>query len=487
MSRTTRFIAFPLTLAFVVGLASSIARGQSSERRGQRSTSIRSSRIPDIGLRTSDDDRDFQRADSVYRAAREALNDGDYTLAATLFKRVVDRDPKSSVASSALYYRAYALYRAGGSRNLANALTTLESLHDDYAGDYERLKGNSLRIQICGERARQGDEECASEVVREARSSSSSSSPSSSSSSSSSRSQSSRSCPREGDDNDDRVMALNALLQMNGEQALPILEGVLKKRDNCWELRKQATFLVSQKSGDRAADILMDVARNDPSSEVREQAVFWLGQTNSERAVDILSEILEKTNDVELQKKAVFSLTQNRSSRAQQIIRDVAQRENVSKDVRLDAIFWLGQRRDSDNAEFLRTLFRKTRDSDVKEKIIFSLSQQRSEGNGKWLLDVALDDRESVDIRKNALFWAGQSRMVDISDFSRLYDGNKDREIKEQIIFTLSQRRETEAVDKLMSIAKSDADKELRSKAIFWLGQSRDPRVAKFLEELINR
>ena len=38
-----------------------------------------------------------------------------------------------------------------------------------------------------------------------------------------------------------------------------------------------------------------------------------------------------------------------------------------------------------------------------------------------------------------------------------------------------------------MSIAKSDKDKELRSKAVFWLGQSRDPRAAKFLEDLISK
>jgi HEAT repeat protein len=59
--------------------------------------------------------------------------------------------------------------------------------------------------------------------------------------------------------------------------------------------------------------------------------------------------------------------------------------------------------------------------------------------------------------------------------------------MKEQAIFTLSQRRETEAVDKLMSIAERDSSREMRSKAIFWLGQSRDPRVLRFLEALINK
>jgi HEAT repeat protein len=59
--------------------------------------------------------------------------------------------------------------------------------------------------------------------------------------------------------------------------------------------------------------------------------------------------------------------------------------------------------------------------------------------------------------------------------------------MKEQVIFVLSQNRAEAAVDKLMSIARSDSDRELRSKAVFWLGQSRDPRVIKFLEDLINR
>ena len=51
----------------------------------------------------------------------------------------------------------------------------------------------------------------------------------------------------------------------------------------------------------------------------------------------------------------------------------------------------------------------------------------------------------------------------------------------------LSQRRGDDAVDKLISIAKNEPDRELRKKAIFWLSQSKDPRVAKFLEELISK
>ena len=59
--------------------------------------------------------------------------------------------------------------------------------------------------------------------------------------------------------------------------------------------------------------------------------------------------------------------------------------------------------------------------------------------------------------------------------------------MKEQLIFVYSQRRETKAVDKLMEIARTEQDRELRKKAVFWLSQSRDPRVADFLLEVINQ
>jgi HEAT repeat protein len=102
-------------------------------------------------------------------------------------------------------------------------------------------------------------------------------------------------------------------------------------------------------------------------------------------------------------------------------------------------------------------------------------------------MDIALNQKENIDLRKKALFWAGQGRSVEIADLVRLYDSMKDREMREQLIFVYSQRRDPAALDKLFDIAKNDPDRELRKKAIFWIGQSRDPRAAQFLQELINQ
>src|SRR2546423_285070 len=145
------------------------------------------------------------------------------------------------------------------------------------------------------------------------------------------------------------------------------------------------------------------------------------------------------------------------------------------------------QHRSSENTEFLRGLYSRIKDEDLREKIMFSLSQQRGAGNEQWLMNIALDPKENIELRKKALFWAGQSGVA-VSELARLYDRMSDTEMKEAIIFGLSQRQsDRAAIDKMFDIAKNEKDPDLRKKAIFWLGQSHDPRVQQFLIDLINR
>jgi HEAT repeat protein len=287
---------------------------------------------------------------------------------------------------------------------------------------------------------------------------------------------------------DDRVEALNAMMQLNGDQALPILRRVLQRRDKCSELlRRKAVFLVSQKRSDEAVDILLEVAKTDPDRTTREDAVFWLSQTGSERATEVLEQILLRESDTELQKKAVFSLAQGRSDRSQAVLRDFIRRRDVDDEVRGDAIFWLGQARNPANAAALREAFTSLTDDDAKEKVLFSLSQSRAPENTQFLLDRAKDRTLNIDLRKSALFWAGQGG-APAKDLGEIYDNaGDDTDLREQVIFTLSQRRDQPALDKLLDIARKEPDRELRRQAIFWLSQSRDPRVAKLLEEIIDR
>jgi len=232
---------------------------------------------------------------------------------------------------------------------------------------------------------------------------------------------------------------------------------------------------------------LYDLARNESRrSDVRDQAVFWLSQQPDERAVDLLETILKTGRSDDIRDKAIFGLSQHRSGRGFAILRQYAEDNRAPEDLRAKAIFWLGQRKGTDRFDYLRGLYTRLDSDDLKDKVIFAMSQQKDDASMRWLIDLASNSREPVEMRKKALFWAGQGG-GNIEMLTSMYDRMREDELKEHMIFVFSQRRERAAVDKLMQIARNDPDRDMRRKAMFWLGQSRDPRVSAFLSDIITR
>src|SRR5256714_1564421 len=203
-------------------------------------------------------------ADSLYRLAREAMSRGDYKRAAEIFHRIPERFPQSAYAGQAMYYEAYSLYRSGGEDELSAARDRLNELKQRDAKVW-KSDGAVLLTRVCGELAKRGDEACAGYIDQAAQKDPPV--------------QGGKTCPDEDDENDDKIAALNALMQMDADRAMPILKKVLERRDPCSAgLRRKAVFLVSQKRTPETANILMNVARTDPDQGVREQAGVLLLQ-----------------------------------------------------------------------------------------------------------------------------------------------------------------------------------------------------------------
>jgi HEAT repeat protein len=437
-------------------------------------------------------------ADSLYRAAREALDRRDYRGAADLFAQVPSRFPRSGYAADAYYWRAFALYRLGGTAQLKAALQALDTQRERFPKAATKGDAKALAGRIQGELARQGDPAAAAQVAAAAE-------------------DAVRPVPpvppvpprgptppvpptpptppamRSGDescsdeDDDTKLAALNALQQMDDQRARPILRRVLARRDAgsvC--LRRKAVFLIAQESAEGTEDILLEAARSDPDQEVREQAVFWLSQVGTDRAVGALDSILRTSKDPALQEKAIFALSQHGSPRAEQALRSYAERPGLSEELREKAIFWIGQSGGTDNEAYLRSLYGRLKETELRQKVLFSISQAGGSDNMRWLLGVARDKTQPMELRKQALFWAGQGD-APIADLASLYSSVPEREMREQVIFVYSQRDEPAAVDRLLEIARRDPDTELRKKALFWLGQSNDPRAAKALQDIIEQ
>lgn len=96
------------------------------------------------------------------------------------------------------------------------------------------------------------------------------------------------------------------------------------------------------------------------------------------------------------------------------------------------------------------------------------------------------DENATLQARKQALFWLGQVG-ESTQDLVNLDGSLKGATMREQYTFVLSQRRDDPALDKLIDIARHDPDVGVRKQAMFWLGQSHDPRAIQFFKDVLRR
>jgi hypothetical protein len=205
-----------------------------------------------------------------------------------------------------------------------------------------------------------------------------------------------------------------------------------------------------------SVDIVPDLARLVRRDEVRrstrQSAVFWIASVDDNAASPMLRGfITDERLDMELRGSAIIALA----------------RDDIS---------------DAD-IDFLRRFY-PTANEHLKDKIFLAVHGSDDPKVSRWLASVVTNDDESMETRRQALFWMGQGHGP-LADLTRLYDQVHERSLREHFTFVLSQRHESGAVDKLIDIARNDTDRDTRRQAFFWLGQSKDERARQFLREVL--
>ena len=200
---------------------------------------------------------------------------------------------------------------------------------------------------------------------------------------------------------------------------------------------------------------LIDLARNGTSG-TRASAVFWLGQTADPRARAELHRVIENgREDERIRAHAIFSLSNGGDTPASEY-------------------------------SYLRGIYPRLTSRKLKEAIFQGMGNDQSDGSA-WLIERARDSGESSELRKSALFWAGQRELTPTKDLVAFYRDTPDAGLREHALFVLSQRNDEAAFNELMRIANVDNDKRMRARAMFRLGQKNDPRVAKLIGERVSR
>ena len=403
-------------------------------------------------------------ADSLYRVARDLLNRSQHRSAAETFRLISQRYPSSGYAPDAMYFEAYSLYKIGGQNELRAALDVLTRQKQKFQN--ANIPDPALPTRIRGELASRGDATAAETLERTARQG--------------------PTCNR--DEMAVRLEALNALSRMNIDSTTPILRRVLARRDECSvNLRRQAITLMAKNPDANTTDIVIDVLKNDPSLEVRRAALSWLGAVPSERGAAALDEILRSPKDEELHSSALRALASSRNPRAAQALRSVIERQDVSENLRRDAMGLL-TRTDSVNAgQYLRTVYPKLESRRLKQQALIQIARLRGEENQRWMLAFVRDTTEPVQMRETALSSLTRSPTTSIADVASLYRSVPELELKEAIISNLASRKEPEAVDQLISIYHASTDSKLKLRIINVLSRRDDPRTQKLLIDILNK
>jgi len=413
-------------------------------------------------------------ADSLYRLGREALNRGEYRRAAQLFNEVAMKYKTSQYAPHSAYWEAFARYRLGTTEELKQALAILEA-KNEVGVQLQNLRRESsidvpaLRARILGALAARGDANAARTL----------------------RSETGQATGCDREEVSVRAEALAALGQMDLAAAMPSVRRVLATRDECTVLlRRRALYLLGRENVEGRTAIFLDVAKNDTDPGIRGEAMSWLARTADAQAVPLLQELLRTSNDERTQRSAVSALGSIDDPAARRAVRTIIEREDAPERVRYDAILTITRTRNdrqptADDLAYLRTLYPKVQSQRLRQAIITALARVEAVENKQFFQAIVRNQAEATSVRASAMQRLGA--MATLDELARFYDIADARSLREQILQALYRRKEPEAVDKMMEIARKDTDPQIRRTAISLLARRKDPRAQQLLQDLLDK
>lgn len=149
-------------------------------------------------------------------------------------------------------------------------------------------------------------------------------------------------------------------------------------------------------------------------------------------------------------------------------------------------LHWLTGVRPGDSIEWLTTFATGDNSRRLANNAVMAIALHRDSQAADRLLTLARNGRSS-EIRGTALFWVAQ-RAGDkaVGTITQALE-DPETEVRKKAVFALSQLPKDEGVPRLIDVARTHHDAAVRKQAMFWLGQSRDPRALAFFEQILTQ
>ena len=246
------------------------------------------------------------------------------------------------------------------------------------------------------------------------------------------------------------------------EESLNYLKG-LADSNRVGDSQKHSIVAIALHDDPRVGGMLEDFVRNGVDG-VRSTAVFWLGQIPGHLSF-LVELVRNEQENTKVRKEAAFAIGVGREQGSMAALESLYSAIN-SREVKKQIIFAASvnkddvpgslARNDDDGVSFMIKVAERDPDRELRKQALFWLGQKA----GKRSLEVL-------------------GNVVEKSD--------DDTEVQKHAVFAISQRRRDEAVPLLIKIAKTHPKAEVRKQAMFWLGQTGDDRALEFFKEILSK
>jgi HEAT repeat protein len=208
-------------------------------------------------------------------------------------------------------------------------------------------------------------------------------------------------------------------------------------------------------------------ALNKDNCEIKILALQSLFQANEDRAITFVTEVMKSTStECPGLKGAAVSLLGSHGGARAIPFLLDIARNQTDLKLRLTAIKRLGEQKNDSVVEDLAKLYDSDRTKEVRAQILRALAESRSARGIAKLIEVARGT-DDVALRQLAIRYLGELKASDSFDeLIRIFDADHTPEIRSQILRALAQSDDPRAHAKVLEIARKGETPELRIEAI---------------------
>jgi hypothetical protein len=210
---------------------------------------------------------------------------------------------------------------------------------------------------------------------------------------------------------------------------------------------------------------------------------IWLTGVTPSESIRLLLSIAKSTAGTEA---AVAAIALHADPTADQALEELAAPSQTEK-LRRQAIFWLGNSRGRRGFEIVSRVAREDRSDKIREHAVFALTQSKEPEALPTVVTVAHNDRSPRVRGQALFWLAQKAgqKMAE-SAISDVIANDPETEVKKKAVFALTQMPGGEGVPLLIQVARTNRNPEVRKQAVFWLGQSKDTRALAFIEDVLK-